>query len=168
MTFTIDVTIQASAVPVSVDNVASVTPNPGTTCEDGHPTCDGEDTFEASPQTAQLTIEKSQAPTTPAQGGAITYTVVVTNTSAFTTANATFSDPVPAQILADGGWTAATTAGTTATPASAATGFPTGVTLVIAPGGTVTFTINAPRGDSLQRGSGHQCRHRHPGDQHRL
>ena len=78
-------------MPVSVDNVASVTPNPAPRARTG---VDGEDTFEASPQTAQLTIEV-QAPTTPAQGGAITYTVVVTNTSAFTTANATFSIPVP-------------------------------------------------------------------------
>ena len=35
------------------------------------------------------------------------------------------------------------TAGSTATPASAQPGFPTGVILVIAPGGTVTFTITA-------------------------
>ena len=65
------------------------------------------------------------------------------NTSAFTTAHATFDDPVPAQIVADGGWTTTTTVtGTTATPASA-TGFPAGDTLTIAPLGTVTFTINA-------------------------
>ena len=144
VTFAITVTIRPSEVPVTVDNVGSVTPGTGTACADGQPTCDGEDTFTATPETAPLTITKEQNPTTPAQGGAITYTVVVANTSAFTTAHAMFDDPVPAQIVADGGWTTTTTgAGTTATPASAATGFPTGVTLVIAPGGTVTFTITA-------------------------
>ena len=69
--------------------------------------------------------------------------MVVTNTSASTTAHASFDDPVPAQIVADGGWTTTTTVtGTTATPASA-TGFPGGVTLTIAPLGAVTFTISA-------------------------
>ena len=106
VTFAITVTIRASEVPVTVHNVGSVTPNPGTECTDGQPTCDGQDTFEATPESAPLTIAKSQDPTTPAQGGAITYTVVVTNTSAFTTAHATLTDPVPAQIVADGGWTA--------------------------------------------------------------
>ncbi len=142
--FAITVTILSSEVAVTVTNVGTVTTNPGTTCTNGGTTCNGEDTFEATPQTALLTIAKSQTPTTPAQGGAITYTVTVTNTSALTTAHATLSDPVPAQIVADGGWTSATTgAGTTATPASATTGFPAGVVLVIAPGGTVTFTIHA-------------------------
>ena len=102
-----------------------------------------EDTFEATPELAPLTITKSQNPDTPGQGDLVTYTVVVTNTNQFTTAHATLTDPVPAMIVADGGWTAVPTAGSTATPASAATGFPTGVVLVIAPGGTVTFTITA-------------------------
>jgi uncharacterized repeat protein (TIGR01451 family) len=144
VTFAITVTIRPSGTAVTVDNVASVTPGPGTACADGQPTCDGEDTFTATPETALLTIEKTQAPTTPAQGGVITYRVVVTNTSEFTTAHATLDDPVPAQVVADGGWTTATTVtGTTATPSSAATGFPTGVALVVAPLGTVTFTISA-------------------------
>ena len=144
VTFTITVTIRASEAPVTVHNVGSVTPGAGTECTNGQPTCDGEDTFTATPETALLTIAKSQDPTTPAQGGAITYTVVVTNTSTFTTAHATFDDPVPAQITPDGTWTSATTGtGTTVTPPGPAAGFPTGVTLVIAPGGTVTFTITA-------------------------
>ena len=124
--------------------MGSVTPGTGTACVNGQPTCDGEDMFTATPETALLTITKEQVPTTPAQGELLTYTVVVTNPDEFTTAHATFADPVPAQIVADGGWTTTTTgAGTTATPASATTGFPSGVTLVIAPGGTVTFTITA-------------------------
>ena len=51
VTFAITVTIRASEVPVTVHNVGSVTPNPGTACTDGQPTCDGEDTFEATPET---------------------------------------------------------------------------------------------------------------------
>ena len=70
--------------------------------------------------------------------------MTVTNTSISTIAHGTFVDPVPAQIVAGGGWTTKTSGtGTTATPASATTGFPTGVTLVIAPLGAVTFTITA-------------------------
>ena len=140
--FTITVTILPSEVPVTVDNVGSVTPGAGTECVDGQPTCNGEDTFTATPETALLTITKDQNPTTPAQGGALTYTVVVTNTDAFTTAHATFDDPVPAQIVA-GTWTTTTSSpATTATPASGP-GFPTGVALVLAPGQSVTFTITA-------------------------
>ena len=105
VTFAIAVTIRPSETAVTVDNVGSVTPGPGTACMDGRPTCDGEDSFTATPEPAPLTITKTLEPTIPAQGGAITYTVVVTNTSAFTTAHATFDDPVPAQIVADGGWT---------------------------------------------------------------
>ena len=145
VTFAITVTIRPSETAVTVDNVGSVTPNPGTECTDGEPTCDGENTFTATPETALLTISKEHTPvnpTPPAAGELLTYTVVVTNTSEFTTAHATLDDPVPAQVVADGGWTTTTTGtGTTATPASATTGFPTGVTLTIAPLGTVTFTI---------------------------
>ena len=68
VTFTITVTIRASEAPVTVDNVGSVTPGPGTECVDGQPTCDGEDTFTATPETALLTIAKSHAiRPTPAQ-----------------------------------------------------------------------------------------------------
>ena len=142
VTFTITVTIRPSAVPVTVDNIGSVTPGTGTECVDGLSTCDGEDIFTATPETALLTIKKSQDPTTPVQGGPITYTVVVTNTSAFTTANATFGDPAPAQIVG-GTWDTTTTSpATTATP-DAGPGFPTAVVLVLAPGESVTFTITA-------------------------
>ena len=47
---------------MTVHNVGSVTPGPGTACVDGQPTCDGEDTFTATPETAPLTITKSQDP----------------------------------------------------------------------------------------------------------
>ena len=129
VTFTITVTIRASAVPVTVDNIGSVTPGTGTECVDGQPTCDGEDTFTATPETALLTITKSHTPvepTPPAAGQPLTYTVIVTNTSAFTTAHATFDDPIPPEIVA-GTWTAATSSpATTAAPASGP-GFPTAV-----------------------------------------
>ena len=119
-----------------------MTPGTGTECVDGQPTCEGEDTFTATPETALLTIDKSQEPATPAEGGEITYTVVVTNTSEFTTANATFDDAIPPEID-PGNWTTTTTSpATTATPASGP-GFPTAVALVLAPGESVTFTITA-------------------------
>ena len=65
VTFAITVTILPSEVPVTVTNVGSVTPGPGTACVDGQPTCDGEDTFTSTPETAPITITKSQTPTTP-------------------------------------------------------------------------------------------------------
>ena len=119
----------------------------------------------STPDPAPLTITKDQSPTTPAPGRcAITYTVVVTNPSAFTTAHATFDDPVPAQIVADGGWTTTTTgAGTTATPASAATGFPAGCHPGHRPGRHGDLHHHRPRVRDLRRDSGHQHRHRHPG-----
>ena len=55
---------------MTVHNVGTVTTNPGTTCTDGGTTCNAEDTFEATPELAPLTITKSQAPDTPGQGGA--------------------------------------------------------------------------------------------------
>ena len=94
--FTITVTIRTSEVPVTVHNVGIGHHQPRHHLHGRAPTCNGEDTFEAAPETALITITKSRTPTTPAQGGAITYTVVVTNTSAFTTAHATLTDPVPA------------------------------------------------------------------------
>ena len=51
VTFTITVTIRPSEVAVTVHNVGSVTPGTGTTCVNGQPTCDGEDTFTATPET---------------------------------------------------------------------------------------------------------------------
>ena len=71
VTFTITVTIRASEVPVTVDNVGSVTPGPGTECVDGQPTCDGEDTFTATPETALLTIAKSHTPANPTPPGLV-------------------------------------------------------------------------------------------------
>ena len=165
--FTITATVLVTQSPVIVTNVARVTPNPGTECTDGQPTCKGEDTFTATPETARLTITKGQTPTTPAQGGAITYTVVVTNTSAFTTAHATFDDPVPAQIVADGGWTTTTTGtGTTATPASA-DGLPHGCHPDHRPARHGDVHDQRPRVGELRRDCGHQHRHRHAGDRTR-
>ena len=65
VTFAITVTIRPSETAVTVDNVGSVTPNPGTACTDGQPTCDGEDTFTATPETALLTITKEHTPANP-------------------------------------------------------------------------------------------------------
>ncbi len=62
VTFTIAVTIRPSEMAVTVDNVGSVTPGTGTACVNGQPTCDGEDTFTATPETALLTITKEQVP----------------------------------------------------------------------------------------------------------
>ena len=145
-TFTITVTVDPTFQGGTITNAATATPGDHTLCEEDRTAteCPAEVPVTSTPDPAPLTITKDQNPTTPAQGEAITYTVVVSNPSGFTVAHATFADPVPTQIVADGGWTTTTTGGgTTATPASAASGFPAGVTLVIAPGGTVTFTITA-------------------------
>lgn len=141
VTFAITVMIPTAVnpTPVTITNTGTVTPSDGTMCQDGQPTCSGVDMFTANPD-APISITKDQV-TDPNAGDPITYTVTVTNESAITPARATFDDPVPAQIVADGTWTTATTGtGTTATAANGS-GFPTGVALMIAPGGSVTFTI---------------------------
>ena len=106
VTFTIAVTITASGKPVTVDNVGSVTPGPGTACTDGQPTCDGEDTFTANPTPAPLTITKTHEPAGPTQGHAVTYTITVTNTSPTTQAEGTVDDPFDSPALQDITWTA--------------------------------------------------------------
>ncbi len=145
VTFTITATIANSQIPQMIHNVGSVTPGPGSECADGStPSCDAPDTITFTPEPAPLSITKTLSPTTPPVAGqAITYTVTVTNNSNTTVAHGTLTDPVPDQIVADGTWTTATTGtGTTVSPATGP-GFPAGVTLVIAPTGSVTFTIPA-------------------------
>ena len=147
-TFTISVTVDPAFQGGTITNTATAAPGDFTLCE-ANPTaatCPADVPVTVTPNPAPLTITKTHTPNNPSPGAGqpITYTVAVTNTSTSTIAHATLDDPVPAEIVADGGWTTTTTgAGTTATPSRAATGFPAGVTLVIAPGGTVTFTITA-------------------------
>jgi uncharacterized repeat protein (TIGR01451 family) len=147
-TFIITVTVDPTFQGGQIVNTAIASPGDHTVCEDGEPECVAEVPVTSTPEPAPLQIEKSHTPTSPSPipGEAITYTVTVTNLSPSTIAHATFDDPVPAGIDATGAtWTTATTGtGTTVTPSSG-TGFPTGetITLTIAPGGTVTFTINA-------------------------
>jgi uncharacterized repeat protein (TIGR01451 family) len=145
--FQITVTVPADFQGGTIVNTATATPGQYTVC--ATPTsCSAPETVVVTPEPAQLTVEKSHTPINPSPppGEAITYSVTVSNTSASTIAHGTFDDPAPPQIDTTGGtWTTATTGtGTTVTPASG-TGFPTGPTiaLTIAPGGTVTFTINA-------------------------
>ena len=111
VTFTITATILASGVPVTVDNVGSVTPGTGTECLDGQPTCDGEDTFTAEPTPAPLTIAKTHEPAAPTQGQPFTYTITVTNTSTTTQAEGTIDDPFDSPALTGITWTATATGG---------------------------------------------------------
>jgi uncharacterized repeat protein (TIGR01451 family)/fimbrial isopeptide formation D2 family protein len=149
-TFTAFVTVPADYQGGTIDNTATATPGQYTVCTDDRTatSCPATVPITVTPEPAQLLIEKSHTPINPSPppGEAITYTVTVTNTSASTIAHGTFDDPAPAQIDTTGGtWsTAITGTGTTVTPGTG-TGFPTGETidLTIAPGGTVTFTINA-------------------------
>jgi uncharacterized repeat protein (TIGR01451 family) len=144
--FTITATILSTAGPVTVHNVASVTPGTDTACVDGRPTCDGSDTFTATPTPATLSIAKTHQPPAPVQGQAVTYTVTVTNTSTnpgqATVANATVSDPFDSPALTGITWTATATAGSTVSPTAGA-GSITGVQVTVATGGVVTFTVTA-------------------------
>ena len=113
MTFTITATIRPSGETVTIHNVGSVTPGPGTACEDGQPTCDAEDTFTANPTPAPLTITKTHSPASPVQGDAVTYTVTVSNTSPTTQAEGTVDDPFDSPALQGITWTAVASPGST-------------------------------------------------------
>jgi uncharacterized repeat protein (TIGR01451 family) len=149
--FTITVTVPLDFQGGRIINTATATPTGPTICAE-HPaadSCSAEVPIVVTPEPARLLITKNHSPVspTPTPGQALTYTVTVTNPSPSTIAHGTFDDPVPTGIDADPAttsWDTATTGvGTTVTPSSG-TGFPTGQTiaLVVAPGGTVTFTIN--------------------------
>jgi uncharacterized repeat protein (TIGR01451 family) len=141
VTFTILVTIRASGMPVTVDNVGSVTPGAGAECVDGEPTCDGEDTFTADPTPAALTIAKTHQPAAPTQGQALIYAVTVTNTSAITDAEGTIDDPFDSPALTGITWTATATDGSVSPDAGSNS--IAGVRVNLAPDGTVTFTVHA-------------------------
>ena len=107
--FAITVTIRTSDVPVTVHNVGSVTPGPGTACTGRAADLRRRGHLHGHPRDRPAHHHQVPHPGQPDAAGSgepLTYTVVVTNTSPFTTAHATFNDPVPAMIVADGGWTA--------------------------------------------------------------
>jgi uncharacterized repeat protein (TIGR01451 family) len=149
--FTIRVTVPTDFQGGTILNIATATPTGPTVCanDPAADSCSADVPVVVTPDPAELVITKSHAPVTPTPtpGEMLTYTVTVTNPSPSTIAHGTFDDPVPTGIDANPATTSWTTAvtgtGTTVTPDSG-TGFPTGetITLVIAPGGTVTFTIN--------------------------
>ncbi len=107
-TFTIAVTVDPAFQGGPITNTATVTPGANTVCA-ANPaanSCPADVQVNPPIPPAALEITKSHNATPElAPGGPITYTVTVTNTSISTIAHGTFDDPVPAQIVADGGWT---------------------------------------------------------------
>ncbi len=90
-------------------------------------------------KSADLSITKTDGKTTIVQGTVNTYTVVATNLSATTVIGATVADTMPAGFTA-AGWTCAATAGSNCNVASGSGSINT--TVVLAAGGTATFTVS--------------------------
>ncbi len=158
-TFTITVTVSPTFQGGTITNAATAAPGDHTVCEEDRTAtkCPADVPVTSTPDPAPLEINKSHSPTgpSPTAGEAITYTVTVTNLSPSTIAHATFNDPAPAEIT-PGTWsTTTTTPATTAIPSSSqesGTGFPTGVALIIQPGESVAFTIEATVSTSFVSG----------------
>ncbi|MDH5233795.1 MAG: hypothetical protein OEW77_02475 [Gemmatimonadota bacterium] len=90
-------------------------------------------------RTADLAITKTDGVTSVNQGGAVTYTLVVTNAGPSAVTGATVTDAFPAQLSAVA-WTCVASAGS-ACPASGSGDLNTSVDLLS--GGTLTFTATA-------------------------
>jgi uncharacterized repeat protein (TIGR01451 family) len=147
VTFIITATILRTAGPVTVHNVGTVTPGTDTQCVDNQPTCEGEDTFTATPNPATVAITKTHQPPAPIQGQQVTYTITVTNTSTnptqSTEARATVNDAFDTPALTGITWMATPTAGSTVTPTSGSVPPALSAQVTIADGGSVTFTVQA-------------------------
>ena len=92
---------------------------------------------EIQPPTADLAITKTDGVMGVAAGGALTYTVVVTNNGPSAVTAATVSDPFPAALTVNS-WTCTATAGSSCTTAGSG-GNRTG-TVTLVNGGSATFT----------------------------
>ncbi|MEK7767340.1 MAG: hypothetical protein AAB368_14005, partial [bacterium] len=95
--------------------------------------------FTVTGPTASLAVALGVSPATPVAPGAITFTIVVTNTGADTITALAISDTLPAQVAYDG--VQSNTAGLAFAQAGAVVSW-TGP-LALAPGGTVTAVVEA-------------------------
>ena len=170
VTFTITVTIRASEVPVTVDNVGSVTPGAGTECVDGQPTCDGEDTLTATPETGPAHDRQVPGSDHTGQGGADHLH------RGGHQHQRSSRPPTPPSTIRSRRRSSPTGPGRRPPPVRAPPRRPerrrpASPPVVVAghrPGRHGDLHHHRPVADTLRRDSGHQHRHRHPGDQHRL
>lgn len=131
------ITIVAS-VPATRAAAAAIT-NTATVASDGvdSNTANNTDTVDvAVTRSAVLTITKTDTPDPVAVGGALTYTILVTNNGPSTANNVAISDTIPAGLTV-------TNVSTTAGTASEAGGVVSGSVPTLAVSGSVTITINA-------------------------
>jgi uncharacterized repeat protein (TIGR01451 family) len=152
VTFAFTATLSTSPVALGpITNTATATPGTDTGCMDAQPVCAATDTFTPDPPPpATLSLTKTQAPTDPlpVQGQPVTYTVVAANTSGASQAEATVTDGLTSPALTGITWTAQATSGSTVGGGTTASGTGPFVTVpvVLAPGGAVTFTVQATVG----------------------
>jgi uncharacterized repeat protein (TIGR01451 family) len=145
--YTITATVTRTTPPAEIDNVAILTPPPLSVCDPGNTPapCTDNVVVETLPE---VSIDKAVNKTEFAEGGSLTYTLLVTNTGGVDAPNTGVSDPIPAgitsftwQCSATGGAVCPNVSGTGAINETIAT-FPTSsaVTYVI----TATVSESAP------------------------
>ncbi|GAB5403266.1 MAG: SdrD B-like domain-containing protein [Aureliella sp.] len=132
-TITIIATVPATrAAAAAITNTATVTSD-GT---DSNPTNNTATVDVAVTRNAVLTITKTDTPDPVPVGGALTYTILVTNTGPSTANNVSISDTIPAGLTVTNVTTTAGTAGESG-------GVVTGSVPTLAVSGSVTITISA-------------------------
>lgn len=132
-TITIVATIPATRAAAAAVTNASTVVSDGV---DSNTANNASDADIAITRNAVLTITKSDTPDPAVVGGALTYTIVVTNTGPSTATNVVVSDTLPAGLTFD---SVSTTAGTAVENA----GVITGDVAALAVGSSFTITVNA-------------------------
>ncbi|MBN8885123.1 MAG: DUF11 domain-containing protein [Rudaea sp.] len=139
VTYTVTATVSANP-PAHVTNTATATPPTVSVCAPGNtpPPCNSTVTV---PPVPQVSIKKSTPATTLPPNGAITYTIVASNSGAVSAAGTVVSDPIPAGIASQT-WTCAANGGAACPNASGSGAL--SETLATFPGGSaVTYTVTA-------------------------
>lgn len=135
------VTIHGTAPqgPLTLSNTATVAPPSGVTDPNPGNNQDDVDTVVGAPM-ADLAVVKT-GPATVGTGGAISYTVVVTNAGPAAADGAMFSDPVPASITGVTASCGSPTGGAVCGPVSVTGNLVASTIDTLPSGGSVTFTI---------------------------
>ncbi len=137
---TVTYTVTASIAPGATGtlaNTATVAAPVGVT-ETNNTNNSATDTDSLTPS-GDLSISKTDGVTTKIPGTAITYTITVANAGPSTAVAAPVADTMPAAILSPT-WSCAATSGSSCGAASGSGNIAT--TATVAPGGSVTFTVN--------------------------
>ncbi|MCU1412912.1 MAG: conserved repeat domain protein [Microbacteriaceae bacterium] len=100
-------------------------------------------TFTNSPVYPSISIVKTSTNTSIAPGGSVTYTLVVTNTSAVAADGTTVSDPIPTGISSFDSWTCTSAPAATYCPTASGSGAISSTIASLPAGASVTYVIHA-------------------------